>query len=145
MGSGSIAPWRRKGIESRAVDPASIAISRRKKRAKTDRINGEALVRALLAYKRGEPRVCSMVRPPSPEEEDRRWLVRECKALILMIGQTRMTPYQAVTCLACTGQRCISLIRKPARSREAMTNRPLQLDERPAISCRGPVDPTKTS
>jgi hypothetical protein len=31
-------------------------------------------VRTLLAYKRGEPRVCSMVRPPSPEEEDRRRL-----------------------------------------------------------------------
>jgi transposase len=41
------------------VDPASITTSRRKKRAKTDRIDGEALVRALLAYKRGEPRVCS--------------------------------------------------------------------------------------
>ena len=53
-----------------------------KKRAKTDRIDGEALVRALLAYKRGEPRVCSMVRPPSPEEEDCRRLVRERKALI---------------------------------------------------------------
>jgi transposase len=72
----------KEGIESRVVDPASITTSRRKKRAKTDRIDGEALVRALLAYKRGEPRVCSMVRPPSPEEEDRRRLVRERKALI---------------------------------------------------------------
>ncbi len=70
------------GIESHVVDPVSIATSRRKKRAKTDRIDGEALVRALLAYKRGEPRVCSMVRPPSPEEEDRRRLVGERKALI---------------------------------------------------------------
>ena len=36
-----------------------------------DRQNdGEALVRALLAYKRGEPRVCAMVRTPTPEEED---------------------------------------------------------------------------
>ena len=68
--------------ERKAVDPASITTSRRKKRAKTDRIDGEALVRALLAYKRGEPRFCSMVRPPSPEEEDRRRLVRERKALI---------------------------------------------------------------
>jgi transposase len=72
----------KEGIESYVVDPASITTSRRKKRAKTDRIDGEALVRALLAYKRGEPRVCSMVRPPSPEEEDRRRLVRERKALI---------------------------------------------------------------
>jgi transposase len=70
------------GIESHVVDPASIAVSRRARRAKTDKIDGEALVRALLAYKRGEPRVCSMVRPPSPEEEDRRRLLRERKALV---------------------------------------------------------------
>src|SRR4249920_4200099 len=43
------------GIESHVVDPASIATSRRRRRAKTDGIDGEALVRALLAYKRGEP------------------------------------------------------------------------------------------
>ena len=55
----------RQGIESHVVDPASIATSRRARRAKTDKIDGEALVRALLAYKRGEPRVCAMVRAPS--------------------------------------------------------------------------------
>jgi len=69
------------GIESHVVDPASIATSRRRRRAKTDRIDGEALVRALLAYKRGEPRVCAMVRAPTPEEEDRRRLCRERKVL----------------------------------------------------------------
>jgi len=70
------------GIESHVVDPASIATSRRRRRAKTDRIDGEALLRALLAYKRGEPRVCAMVRAPTPEEEDRRRLSRERKVLI---------------------------------------------------------------
>ena len=60
---------RNEGIESYVVDPASIATSRRRRRAKTDKIDGEALVRALLAYKRGEPRVCAMVRTPTPEEE----------------------------------------------------------------------------
>jgi transposase len=69
------------GIESHVVDPASIATSRRRRRAKTDKIDGEALVRALLAYKRGEPRVCAMVRVPTPEEEDRRRIARERKAL----------------------------------------------------------------
>ena len=59
------------GIESHVVDPASIATSHR---AKTYRIDGEALVRALLACKRGEPRVCAMVRVPTPEEVDRRLL-----------------------------------------------------------------------
>ena len=71
------------GIESHVVDAASIATSRRRRRAKTDRIDGEALIRALLAYKRGEPRVCSMVRAPTPEEEDRRRICRERKVLIM--------------------------------------------------------------
>jgi transposase len=70
------------GVESHVVDPASIATSRRRRRAKTDRIDGEALLRAVLAYKRGEPRVCTMVRAPTPEEEDRRRLSRERKVLI---------------------------------------------------------------
>jgi transposase len=70
------------GIESHVVDPASIATSRRRRRAKTDKIDGDALVRALLAYKRGEPRVCTMVKAPTPEEEDRRRLCRERKVLI---------------------------------------------------------------
>src|SRR5829696_4128398 len=71
----------KEGIESHVVDPASIATSRRRRRAKTDRIDGEALVRALLAYKRGEPRVCAMVKAPSPQEEDRRRISRERKTL----------------------------------------------------------------
>jgi transposase len=58
------------GIESHVVDPASIATSRRRRRAKTDKLDGDTLVRTLLAYKRGEPRVCAMVRAPTPEEED---------------------------------------------------------------------------
>ena len=70
------------GIESYVVDPASIATPRRRRRAKTDRLDGEALLRALLAYKRGEPRVCAMVTTPSPEEEDRRRVCRERQTLI---------------------------------------------------------------
>lgn len=72
----------RDGIESHVVDAASIATSRRKRRAKTDKLDGETLLRALLAYKRGEPRVCAMVVPPTPEEEDRRRNSRERRALI---------------------------------------------------------------
>jgi len=75
------------GIESHIVDPASIATSRRRRRAKTDRIDGEALLRALLAYKRGEPRVCAMVKAPTPEEEDCRRLSRERKVLIAERGE----------------------------------------------------------
>jgi transposase len=69
-------------IESYVVDPASVAISRRSRRAKTGKLDGEALVRTLLAFKRGEPRVCAMVKVPDPEEEDRRRVCRERKVLI---------------------------------------------------------------
>lgn len=72
----------REGVESHVVDAASIAVSRHRRRAKTDRLDGESLLRSLLAFKRGEPRVCAMVRPPSPEEEDRRRNSRERAALI---------------------------------------------------------------
>jgi transposase len=71
-----------KGIKSHVVDPASVLTSRRRRRAKTDKIDGETLVRTLLAYKRGEPRVCSMVTAPTPEEEDRRRICRERKTLM---------------------------------------------------------------
>ena len=72
----------REGIESHVVDAASIAVPRRRRRAKTDRIDGKMLLRTLMAFKRGEPRVCAMAKPPSVEEEDRRRLGRERKTLI---------------------------------------------------------------
>ena len=70
------------GIESHVVDAASIAVARRHRRAKTDSIDGETLLRTLMAWARGERRVCSMVRAPSPEEEDRRRLTRERGTLL---------------------------------------------------------------
>ena len=69
-------------IESHVVDAASLAVDRRKRRRKTDAIDAEGLLRALMAWARGERRVCSMVRPPSPEDEDRRRLCREREALV---------------------------------------------------------------
>src|SRR4051812_8091846 len=60
------------GIESHVVDPASILTSRRARRAKTARTDGETLVPTPIAFKRGEPRVCSMAPAPPPPEEGRR-------------------------------------------------------------------------
>jgi transposase len=70
------------GTLSHVVDPASIAVDRRHRRIKTDAIEGEMLLRTLMAWARGERRVCSMVRPPSPEEEDHRRLTRERGTLL---------------------------------------------------------------
>jgi transposase len=72
----------RHGVESHVVDPASIAVPRRQRRATTDAIDGETLLRTLLAWKRGEPRVCAMVVPPGPEEEDERRISRERETLV---------------------------------------------------------------
>jgi transposase len=70
------------GVLNYVIDPASIQVNRRARRAKTDRIDLEQLMRTLLAYLRGEPRVCSMVRVPSPEDEDRRRASRERDRLL---------------------------------------------------------------
>lgn len=69
-------------ITGHVVDAALIEVSRRHRRAKTDKIDGGALVRTLMAWMRGEPRVCSLVRVPTFEDEDCRRIGRERKSLI---------------------------------------------------------------
>jgi transposase len=70
------------GITNYVFDPASIAVEQRARRAKTDRIDGEKLVRTLMAHCRGELRVVRIVRVPSAEQEDARRASREEERLI---------------------------------------------------------------
>ncbi len=70
------------GIENHVIDPASLPVDRRARRAKTDRIDLDALLRALMAWHRGEKQVCRVVRVPSVEEEDRRRRGRERERLV---------------------------------------------------------------
>jgi transposase len=70
------------GIENHVVDPASLRVDRRARRAKTDRIDVCALLRALAAWLRGECQECRMVRVPSEAEEDAKRLHRERQRLI---------------------------------------------------------------
>src|SRR5918911_5464760 len=72
----------RNEIISHVVDPASIAVNRRHRRPKTDKIDGVKLLRTLMAWMRGERQVCTMVQPPSPEDEHRRRLTRERARLL---------------------------------------------------------------
>jgi transposase len=72
----------RHGIEMQIMQAASIAVERRGRRVKTDRIDLDMLLRTLLAWLRGEPRVCSMVRIPSEAEEDLRRPGRERERLV---------------------------------------------------------------
>jgi len=69
------------GITNHVLDPASIAVDQRARRAKSDRIDGEQMLRTLMAYCRGEPRVARVVRVPSPEQEDVRRHTREQQRL----------------------------------------------------------------
>jgi len=64
-------------IETYVLDPASFLVSRRGRRAKTDRIDVEAMTLTLKAYLAGDRSVCRAVIIPSPEEEDAKRLSRE--------------------------------------------------------------------
>jgi transposase len=70
------------GITNYVFDPASIAVDQRARRVKTDRIDGEKMLRTLMAYLRGEPQVVRIVRVPAPEQEDARRASRERGRLV---------------------------------------------------------------
>ncbi len=70
------------GLEAVVLDPASLLVNRKAKQRKTDRIDTKKMVRALLAYDRGDAAVLSRVRVPSVEEEDRKRLLRERQRLV---------------------------------------------------------------
>ncbi len=72
----------RHGVEALVVQPSSVPVDRRVRRAKSDRIDAEMLLRTLLAWLRGEPRVCSMVPVPTEADEDARRAVRERQDLV---------------------------------------------------------------
>lgn len=71
-----------RGVEVQVVQPSSVLVDRRMRRAKSDGIDAELLLRTLLAWLRGEPRVCSMVPVPDEADEDARREVRERAELI---------------------------------------------------------------
>lgn len=84
-----LARWLRvRGVEAYIIHPASIAVSREHRRAKTDRLDTELLMRAFLGWLRGEKRHCSMVAIPTVEEEDARRPNRERGNLVT--EQTRI-------------------------------------------------------
>jgi transposase len=60
------------GISNLVVDSSSIEVSRRARRAKTDRLDGAKLLQMLLRHWGGERKMWHVVHVPSPEQEDRR-------------------------------------------------------------------------
>ena len=69
------------GIYNSVVDSSSIEVNRRQRRAKTDRLDAGKLLNLLLRYHGGETKVWSVVRVPSPVDEDARQLHRELQEL----------------------------------------------------------------
>jgi transposase len=65
------------GVESHVVDASSLLVDRRARRRKTDRIDVEAILRALVRWRHGDRDVCSMVVVPDAAAEDERRLSRE--------------------------------------------------------------------
>jgi transposase len=70
------------GVRNYVIDPASLQVDRRARRVKTDNVDVTKLLRSLMAYLRGEPKVWSVVRVPTVAEEDDRRLHRERDRLI---------------------------------------------------------------
>ena len=69
------------GIESHIVEPASIEVNRKKRQAKTDRIDAQKIVNALMRFKAGDQLACRMNRIPDALSEDARHLNREMRTL----------------------------------------------------------------
>lgn len=70
------------GVENRVLDPASLPVNRRQRRAKTDHLDVEQLILAVMRYERGERLACKVVRAPTAAHEDERRLWRERERLI---------------------------------------------------------------
>jgi transposase len=68
------------GIVNVVVDSASIEVDRRFRRRKTDRLDATKLVAMLIRHRGGE-KVWSVVRVPSPQDEDRRQLHRDLEEM----------------------------------------------------------------
>lgn len=69
------------GVENAVVDSASIEVNRRKRRAKSDGLDVEGLLKLLCRHTMGEQKVWSVVRVPPPQIEDLRQVHRDLATL----------------------------------------------------------------
>ncbi len=102
----------RHNIEVHVMQPSSLPVDRRARRAKTDIIDVEMLLRTLMAWLRGEPRVCSMVPIPSEGDEEARRAHREREDLS---GERRSIVNKIDGILATLGIRGYKALRRDRR------------------------------
>jgi hypothetical protein len=81
------------GVTVYVLEPTSILVNRRARRAKTDRLDAEGMLRVLAAWLAGDQQVCSMVRVPTPEEGDAKRPHREREHLV----RERLRPREAAS------------------------------------------------
>jgi transposase len=70
------------GTAAYVLEPTSILVNRRARRAKTDRLDAEGMLRVLANWLDGDRQICSMVVVPTPEEEDAKRPHREREHLV---------------------------------------------------------------
>jgi transposase len=70
------------GVAAYVLEPTSVLVNRRARRAKTDRLDAEGMVRVLASWLSGDRKICSMLRVPTPEQEDAKRRHREREHLV---------------------------------------------------------------
>jgi transposase len=112
-----LARWlRARNIEAFVIHPSSVAVSREHRRAKTDRLDTELLMRAFLGWLRGETRHCNMAAIPTIEEEDAKRPNREREKLV---GERTRTVNRIKATLARLGIRTLKPTLRNAEERLA--------------------------
>lgn len=99
------------GIQNHVVDAASIEVNRRMRRAKTDRLDAEKLVRMLIRFEKGERTLWRVAKVPSEAEEDERRIHRE----LLRLKTERTAHSNRIGALL-----CLHGVRVPNRSRKKL-------------------------
>src|SRR5271166_1616411 len=111
----------RRGIEVHVIQPSSLPVDRRARRAKTDAIDVEMLLRTLMAWLRGEPRVCSMVPIPTEADEEARRAHREREDLS---GERRSIVNKIGGILATLGVKGFKALRRDRRKQLDVLRQP---------------------
>jgi len=111
----------RRGVEVHVMQPSSLPMDRRARRAKTDMIDVEMLLRTLMAWLRGEPPVCSMVPIPNEADEEARRAHRECEELT---GERRSIVNKIDGILATLGVKGFKALRRDRRDQLTSLRQP---------------------
>ncbi|WP_133309449.1 IS110 family transposase [Parashewanella spongiae] len=116
------------GIENHVIDSASIEVSRKQKKVKTDRVDVIALLRLLMRYHSGEQEALNIINVPNVEAEDKRRINRERERLVKERG-SHSARIKSLLCLHGISVENISKLKgKVNQLKTAVLNKPLPTD-----------------